>query len=82
MNINIPFTAEELKETMEKLEPKIVHVNRNTYDSILQHLNFEPINLMINNYLANNQALVFNKNQFEEMAKYKPLILRDIANKY
>lgn len=55
---NKPFTLKEINDALGNIEPKIVHVNQKTYDAMLPLLDFEPINVVINNYLPNNQAMV------------------------
>jgi hypothetical protein len=70
---NEPLTPKHLQDLIDLVEPKTVYMNQKTYDAILEHIDFEPTNIIINNYLADNQALVLNQEQKEKMNKgYSP----------
>lgn len=65
MDIN-EFTIAKLKEAINKNKPKTVHVNKQTYDEIINQLNFKPKFLIINDFIPNNQAIIID----EEMKYY------------
>jgi hypothetical protein len=71
---NEPITLEQIKELVEKLEPKTVFLNQKTYDLVIEKIDFEPSNVVINNFLPDNQAMIMNNKQMEEMKKgfFKP----------
>jgi hypothetical protein len=66
---NEPITLEKLKELAERIRPKTVFLNQKTYDSVMKIIDFEPTNLVINNYIPDNQAIVMNGKQLIEMEK-------------
>lgn len=58
MSPNSPITLQDINDMLGKLEPKLVHMNQRTYDIVLQKIDFEPINIVINNHLPDNQAVI------------------------
>lgn len=54
-----------------KEEDKTIFINKKTYEIIIEKLGFKPSNLEVNNYLPDNQAILFNEKQLEEMLKPK-----------
>jgi hypothetical protein len=51
------------------IEPKTVYMNQKTLDSVLEKLDFKPSNIVVNNFLPDNQAIVLNETQKENMNK-------------
>jgi SpoU rRNA methylase family enzyme len=72
---NEPITVDKLKELVELLEPKTVFLNQKTFDSLIQQIDFEPTNIVVNNFIPDNQAIIMNRKQLEEMKKgyFKPM---------
>jgi hypothetical protein len=59
MDINKPFTHKMIQEAMDKINPnKMVHVNQQTYTEMVEKLGFEPVNLIVNNFIPNNKAII------------------------
>jgi hypothetical protein len=70
---NESLTFEQVQKLVDLIEPKTVYMNQKTYDGVLERIDFEPTNIIINNYLADNQAIVLNQEQKEKMNKgYSP----------
>lgn len=58
-----PITLEELEKlinTIEKMKPDI-HMSQSTLDSITNIDALESLNIKVNNYIPNNQAVIIPK---------------------
>lgn len=70
MNNNV-ITLEGVRKLLSLLQPKEVHINQKTFDAIKPHLEFEPDNLIINNYIPDDQAIVIDSIEVRGDHHYK-----------
>jgi hypothetical protein len=66
---NKPLTFEDVKKLVEELEQKTVYINKKTFDLVLENIYFKPSNVVVNNFIPDNQAIVLNETQKENMNK-------------
>lgn len=70
VDINKQFTYKDLIKLINIVEDKKeIHVNKQTYDEIIKELNFDPLELKVNNNIPIGEAIVIDKNKFDEMNK-------------
>jgi hypothetical protein len=66
---NKPLTLEDIQKLVEELEPKTIYVNKKTFDLMLEKIDFKPTNVVVNNFIPDNQAIVMTETQKENMNK-------------
>ncbi|MGD6876876.1 hypothetical protein [Bacillus infantis] len=60
-------TLEQIKDLVDRIEPGQVYVNQNTYDAVLEKLNFKPSDIVVNNFLPDNMVITLNETLKENM---------------
>ena len=70
MDINKALTLDELNIAMDILKPtKVVYLNQSTYKQVVELLGYKPINLIVNEFIPSNQAIMIDIEETENCKK-------------
>lgn len=73
MDLYKPIDLNELKEITKKMDSikpkKDIYVNEDMHKQCIEVLGFWPHNLLINNFVPKNTAIVVDKERMEKMEK-------------